>query len=440
MSHKLRETSRVPIASGVTGEMSDGLRPPDCIMAFGRTLIGMKVVRPGVWLGTSVLLVILVLCDSARAQTVVETPQQTNDRIRSMSAAARSTPHDYVIGNGDVVSIQIFDVPDLNRDVRVSQTGTIGIPLIPVRVYVAGLTELQTEQKIAELLEANGLVSHPEVSVSVKERKSKPITIVGAVSHPMVLEADRPISLLEALAEAGGIAPDAGDTVLVTRPDTSAATDPNEPPSLGPEDPVAGEPTHSAKNLNAAPSAESSANAAAKQPAKATVASPEALPAANAIAADEPPPLNNMLTVNLNELLESGDARNNVLLQAGDVVTVPHAGIVYALGAVNRPGGFVLANDRAQMTTLKILALAGGLTHTAKFSGAVIIRKDSQGKQTEVHLDLKKVLKREAEDVQLRPSDILLVPDSGARQALLKALEIGGAVGTSVLLYRVALK
>ena len=66
------------------------------------------------------------------------------------------------------------------------------------------------------------------------------------------------------------------------------------------------------------------------------------------------------ITVNLNELLEKGDMQNNIPLQAGDVVTVPHAGIVYVLGAVGRPAGFVLANDRTQMTTLKILSLAGG--------------------------------------------------------------------------------
>ena len=41
-----------------------------------------------------------------------------------------------------------------------------------------------------------------------------------------------------------------------------------------------------------------------------------------------------------------GTRGNNIPLQAGDVVTVPHAGIVYVLGAVNRPGGFVMANDR----------------------------------------------------------------------------------------------
>jgi len=74
--------------------------------------------------------VLLVLAPSSRAQqAVLETPQQVNDRIRLMSAAARLAPHDYVIGNGDLLEIEIFDVKELSRDVRVSQTGSIGIPL-----------------------------------------------------------------------------------------------------------------------------------------------------------------------------------------------------------------------------------------------------------------------------------------------------------------------
>ena len=153
------------------------------------------------------LLVLLVLAppSSAQQQAVLETPQQANDRIHLMSASARLIPHDYVIGNGDLLDIEVFDVKELSREVRVSQSGSIGIPLVPVRLHVSGLTEVQAEQKIAEVLEANGLVSHAEVSISVKERKSKPITVVGAVEHAMVYQADRPVTLLEVLAEAGGV-------------------------------------------------------------------------------------------------------------------------------------------------------------------------------------------------------------------------------------------
>jgi polysaccharide export outer membrane protein len=117
---------------------------------------------------------------------------------------------------------------------------------------------------------------------------------------------------------------------------------------------------------------------------------------------------------------------------------VPHAGIVYVIGAVGRPGGYVLSNDRSEVSTLKILALAGGTTSTAKSDRAVIIRKNDQGQQHEVDVDLKKVLRRETEDVQLLPSDILYVPDSKAKAALFRAAEFGVALGSGIALYRLA--
>ncbi len=378
------------------------------------------------YLVPTALFVLLVLAPPGSAQqAVLETPQQVNDRIRSMSASARVMPHDYVIGNGDLLALEVFDVKELSREVRVSQTGSIGIPLLPVRLHVAGLTEVQAEQKISEVLESNGLVSHAEVSLSVKERKSKPITVVGAVGHAMVYQADRPVTLLEVLAEAGGVANDAGDTVIVNRPAQEASTDPSEPPAIGPEDPAPAAASkasiHSGPALEPASSAGAVRNASANSPAPA-----------------DPPRLNNTITINLNELMESGDATNNIILQAGDIVTVPHSGIVYVLGAVSRPGGFVLANDRGQMSTLKVLALAGGLNSTAKRDHAVIVRKDTQGQQHEVAVDLKKVMERQAEDVQLQPSDILYVPDSAAKKALLRTMELGIALGSGVALYRVA--
>ena len=384
---------------------------------------------------------------AVRAQqnvTVGETPQQVNDRIHTLTMGSKSsTPHDYVIGNGDLLDISVFDVPELSKEVRVSQTGTISIPLIPVRVRIAGLSETQAEEKIAELLEANGLVSHPEVGVAVKEHRSQPITVVGAVMHPMVYQADRDVALLEVLAEAGGIANDAGDTVIVTRhrtfslveaasPQTNsgaAAPGSGEPPPLDPPaaQSVPEEPADASPKTQSFPSAEELAQA--KPPAASAGAETAAAPAN---------PESTSITINLNDLLETGDTRNNIQLHAGDVVTVPHAGIVYVLGAVTRPGGFVVSNDRTQLTTLKVLSLAGGLTNIAKTQRAVIIRKDDTGKQTETPVDLKKVMKRESEDITMHPSDILFVPDDRTKQALLKAAELGLAVGSAVAIFRLA--
>lgn len=378
---------------------------------------------------------------SCAQQAILETPQQTNDRIRELSAAARMAPHDYVIGAGDVIAIDVFDVKELSRDVRVSQTGSISIPLVPVRLHVAGLTEAQAEQKIAEVLEANGLVTHPDVTVTLKERKSKPITIVGAVSHPLVYQADRPVTLLEVLAEAGGLATDAGDHVIVTRPLPEMTFDDSSPAATGVAEPNSSK----ARPLEPEKKPASNPPVAASPGSPGAASEPPELPAAGTSeekSAGAGPsatfPSTDTITVNLSELMESGNMKNNIILVAGDVVTIPHAGIVYVLGAVGRPGGFVLTNDREQMTTLKILALAGGFTSTAKSNRAVVIRKDAQGKQHEVDVDLKKIRNRQAEDLQLQPSDILYVPESGAKQALLRSVEFGIALGSGVALYRLA--
>jgi polysaccharide export outer membrane protein len=382
-----------------------------------------------------VLVSVLSTLPTLHAQnvTVGETPQQTNERIQTLSSGAKNVPHDYIIGNGDLLGISVFDVPELTRDVRVGQTGAISIPLIPVRLQVSGLTELQAEQKIGEVLEANGLVTHPDVGVIVKEHKSRPITIVGAVMHPMVYEADRQVTLLEALAEAGGVSPDAGDTVLVTRQHSATFIELSENNSVESRSaPGSGEPP-ALDNLQAPAPVQAEKNPAAGDVSPVPPVRNTPNQADSALPKDVGP-----ITINLGDLLESGDTRNNIPLQAGDVVTVPHAGIIYVLGAVARPGGFVLANDRSQLTTLKVLSLAGGTTTIAKLDHAVIIRRDEQGKQSETEVDLKKILHRESEDLQMRPSDILYVPDSRTKQVLFRAAEIAVAVGTGVALYRLA--
>jgi polysaccharide biosynthesis/export protein len=382
----------------------------------------------------------LVLAPPSRAQAVLETPQQTNDRIRELSAAARTEPHDYVIGNGDLLDIDVFDVKELSREVRVSQTGTISIPLVPVRLHVAGLTETQAEQKITEVLAANGLVSHAEVSITIRERKSKPITVVGAVSHPLVYQADRQVTLLEVLAEAGGLANDAGNEVIVTRPVPEMTFADADNPATGKVDaaPPKSKPLQAEiKPAPAAPSG-STATTPSSEPPELPAPEPSQEKSLNGVDGVSTSPPADTITVNLYELMEAGNTKNNILLEAGDVVTVPHAGIVYVLGAVGRPGGFVLTNDREKMSTLKILALAGGYTSTAKTDHAVILRKDAQGKQQEVQVDLKKIQNREAEDLQLEPSDILYVPNSMTKQIVLRSIEFGLVLGSAVAIYRLA--
>jgi len=376
------------------------------------------------------------LCAYAQDPRVVGTPEQANEQIRTLGQASRASPHEYTIGNGDLLSVVVFDVPELTRDLRVSRAGTIALPLVPARLHVAGLTEMQARQAIADVLEANGLVSHPQVEVTARERRSRPITLVGAVQHPMVYQADSDVTLLEVLASAGGIANDAGDTIIVTRPRAALFI-----PIAGSEPIVESAPgTTSSASEATAISDDKEQPSPASSPAFPSATQMEQTPAGAADSNTQtqtPAPLSNIISINLNELLEKGDMQNNIPLQPGDVVTVPHGGIVYVLGAVTRPGGFVLANDRTPMTTLKILALAGGQTRTAKLDHAFIVRKDNQGKQTATEVDLKKIIHLQEEDLPVRASDILYVPDSKTKAALYQALQIGVAVATGALLYRI---
>jgi polysaccharide export outer membrane protein len=305
---------------------------------------------------------------------------EANDRIAQLAGANSVKQGDYIIGSGDLLSVDVFDVPELSRDVRVNETGYISLPLMPAKVRAEGLTTFQLQDKLAELLQTNGLVSTPEVSVSLKERNGQPITVIGAVKNPMVIQAVRKTTLLQALSQAGGIADGAGNTVIVTRQAEKAAE---------PDD------------VNAPP-----------------------MPA-------EP----QTFTIDLADLLETGDSRFNIPLLGGDVVSVPRAGIIYVVGAVNHPGGFVMQNDRDHMTTLKMLSLAGGPIGSAKIKEAIILRKNPQtGKRDEVPVDLNKVMHLKTEDVALQPSDILFVPDSAGKRALHRAGDVALALTTGVAL------
>src|ERR1700684_671551 len=163
------------------------------------------------------LLVLSLLGVQVYGQQKAPTSQQTNQRIQELAGLASARAADTPIGSGDLVHVEVFDVPELTRDLRVSETGDITCPLIRGKIPASVLTADQLKQKLAKLLIENGLVSHPQVSVFVKEQSSQPVSLVGAVVRPMVYQVIRPTTLLELLAQAGGVTDEAGTWVIVTR-------------------------------------------------------------------------------------------------------------------------------------------------------------------------------------------------------------------------------
>jgi polysaccharide export outer membrane protein len=126
-------------------------------------------------------------------------------------------------------------------------------------------------------------------------------------------------------------------------------------------------------------------------------------------------------------------AASNVVLQPGDTIVVPKAGIVYVLGEVTRPGGYVL-NSSGGITVLQVVAVAGGPTHVASPGKTRLLRRTENGFQEQI-IDVKKLLRGKALDVTVRNEDILFIPSS----ALKTAMNTGALLGTAATaaIYRV---
>ncbi|HYG98829.1 MAG TPA: polysaccharide biosynthesis/export family protein [Terriglobales bacterium] len=124
----------------------------------------------------------------------------------------------------------------------------------------------------------------------------------------------------------------------------------------------------------------------------------------------------------------------NVPVMPGDTVVVSKAGVVYVVGDVAKPSGFVMENNE-RMTVLQAVAMAGGANTTASLDNSRVIRKGSAGIQ-EIPISLKKILSAKAPDEQLQPGDVLFVPRSAGKSAARRGAEAILQITTGVAVYR----
>jgi polysaccharide biosynthesis/export protein len=329
------------------------------------------------------------------------TTQDYNRKLEELrqsfaARASKSTAIDYQIGSQDLLEIKVFEAPDLNASHRVSAKGEISLPLIG-SVQAAGLTAQQLEALLEYKL--HQYMKDPHVDVLVSSVESHPVSVVGAVKKPGVFQIRGDRTLLEMLSLAEGLADDAGDDVLVMRGAGWGSTDPH------------------------VDTEESTIIASASQ----TPASPER----NDQQGDD-----EAVRVNLKKLLETGDARLNVAVRPGDIVKVPRAGVVYVVGEVKKPGGFVLKSNE-EMTVLKAMALAEGLTLTAVKDQARIIRTDPvSGQKKEIPIHLGKILDGKTPDPALQAADIVFIPNSNGKYAVFRGSEAAISAITSLLVFR----
>ena len=133
----------------------------------------------------------------------------------ALTAAATPGSSGYKIGPQDVLEISVFKVPELSKIAQVGETGTVGLPLIG-DVQAAGRTPQEIEHDLAKRLGAKYL-QNPQVSVFVREYNSQRITVEGAVKKPGVFPYRGPSTLLQAIAQAGGLETTYDDTIVIFR-------------------------------------------------------------------------------------------------------------------------------------------------------------------------------------------------------------------------------
>jgi len=355
-----------------------------CSSGLYPTGMVLSILCGAIFLGTPGIL-------AAQAEGPARVPNTDSTQSkRPLAPAAQSAQgmQDYIICADDELDIYVMDVPELSRIYRVSPTGMIAVPLLSKEVTAVGLTPGQLAQAIGDQLRSAGMVNHPNVTVQVKESRLHSIAISGAVNKPQIYSIFGKTTLLDAISQAQGLSSDAGNTAIITRGEEGNR--------------MAGtNQTNDTKSGN--------------------------------------PLLNpDTVLVDLKRLMEDGDPALNYDLYAGDRVTVQRAGIVYVMGAVNRAGGFVLKDDREQMTILKALALADNIKSTADARRTLIIRKSPKaaGGSQEIPVELQKILSGREKDRVLLANDILFIPDSASKKALFRAGE-AMAQAAALFVYRI---
>ncbi len=135
--------------------------------------------------------------------------------VSSAGLLAEDVSGEYRVGPKDLLEIKVLEIPELNVERRVSDGGTISLPMIG-DFQVSGLTAAEILNQLDSLLKSK-YVNRAEVSVVIKDFANKPVSIVGAVQHPGSLNISGRWFLLQAISAAGGLTEGAGRKIYILR-------------------------------------------------------------------------------------------------------------------------------------------------------------------------------------------------------------------------------
>ena len=224
--------------------------------------------------------------------------------------AAAQSAGNYTIGPLDVLTIQVFDQPDLGGKYTVETDGTFSFPLIG-RVKASGMSLRDFEGELKRKL-ADGYFRNPQVTVAIEQYRSQRVFVNGEVRMPGPVPLTGGMTLIEALSRAGSTMPTASGEVSVVRPPQGTPNGAAEAPAGGAE----------------------------------------------------------VFRASIRDL-ESGVLRQNIELRDGDQIYVPRAELVYVFGQVKNPGSYGIQKET---TVLQALSLAGGVTPNGAMGRIQIVR------------------------------------------------------------------
>jgi polysaccharide export outer membrane protein len=262
---------------------------------------------------------------------------------------------------GDLLSVNVYDTPELSDGYRVDPTGNLTLPLCG-KVKVQGLTATEAARLLETTLRDGQVLVRPQVNVDVQQYAGQYVTVLGEVGSPGRVTVIGPTKLSEVLAQVGGLTPVAGTRIKIRHGVDDAAPETEAPYSRS----------------------------------------------------------------------ESNQQTGSILLRPGDTVLVPRAGIVYVLGAVFRPGGYLMQED-GKLNVAEALALSGGTVLQAKTNGLRVIRRNPDGTVLDFALSYDGIAKGSQTPLELQAQDVVYVPMNKLKATLSDATSILSAATSAAI-------
>ena len=289
-------------------------------------------------------------------------------------------PVKYILAPGDQFTLHVDDLEDISdKPVRVDPEGYVDLPLAG-RMQASGLSLDEFKTRLSARLVK--YINTPQIAMNLVESGNQPVSVIGQVSNPGVHQISGERRLLDVISVSGGLKPDAGPKLILTREPRWGAIEAGNVKV----DPITGYST---------------------------------------------------ATFSLDSLMSSKNPVDNIQIEPNDVISIPRADLVYVVGDVRRAGGFPLSTHET-IPVLQALTLAEGLgpDHSAKHAHILRPAIGGDGEAQDIPVDMEKILAGKAPDVPMFANDILFIPHSGVKVTTRRALEAAIGVTTGLLVYR----